>query len=291
MRIGIIAHCTIDTIVLDDQQYDVAGGPACYCAFTAKNLKFDVELYTKYGNDFPLQEQLNNFKTPKSNLLSEEKTTKFKIQLDGSDRKLFLKEKCATIDFVDSKTDGLIISPVFDEISPDVFSKIKNNSNFIILDPQGFLRKKTDENEIFLEHNDIDLSKISAIKTNSDEIKILTGLDGDDAMKFLQRKGIENVILTDKQKISLLVKDKIYSINLPNLTLHDTTGIGDIFCSTFCCTMLKEKDFLWALCFAGGAAQAALENKKIGLEKIPQKGLIENNGAYFYNMIKFRTLS
>ena len=71
----------------------------------------------------------------------------------------------------------------------------------------------------------------------------------------------------------------------------DTTGIGDIFCSTFCCTMLKEKDFLWALCFAGGAAQAALENKKIGLEKIPQKGLIENNGAYFYNMIKFRTLS
>jgi hypothetical protein len=55
--------------------------------------------------------------------------------------------------------------------------------------------------------------------------------------------------------------------------------------------MLKEKDFLWALCFAGGAAQAALENKKISLEKIPQKGLIENNGAYFYNMIKFRTLS
>ena len=75
MRIGIIAHCIIDTIVLDDQQYDVAGGPACYCAFTAKNLKFDVELYTKYGNDFPLQEQLNNFKTPKSKLPSVRDTS------------------------------------------------------------------------------------------------------------------------------------------------------------------------------------------------------------------------
>ena len=109
-------------------------------------------------------------------------------------------------------------------------------------------------------------------------------------MKLLQSKGIENVILTDKQNISLLVKDKIYSIKLPNVNLQDTTGIGDIFCATFCCTMLKEKDFLWALCFAGGAAQAAIENKKFGLEKIPQKGSIENNGSYFYNMVKFRTI-
>ena len=290
MKIGIIAHCTIDTIVLDNLQYDVAGGPACYCAFTAKNLKFDVELYTKYGSDFPLQEQLNNFKNPKSDLLSEDKTTRFKIQLDGSDRKLFLQEKCATIDFVDSKTDGLIISPVFDEISSDVFSKIKNNSNFIILDPQGFLRKKTDENKIFLEHNDIDLSKISAIKVNSDEMKILTGLDGDDAMKFLQRKGIENVILTDKQNISLLSENKIYSITLPDIELNDTTGIGDIFSAAFCCTMLKEKDVLWALSFAGGAAQAALESKQIGLEKIPSKGAVEANAYYFYNTIKFRQI-
>ena len=74
------------------------------------------------------------------------------------------------------------------------------------------------------------------------------------------------------------------------MELFDTTGIGDIFCTTFCCTMLKEKDFLWALSFAGGAAQAALESKKFGLEKIPQKGAIENNGSYFYNLIKFRQI-
>jgi sugar/nucleoside kinase (ribokinase family) len=86
----------------------------------------------------------------------------------------------------------------------------------------------------------------------------------------------------------MLVKDKLYSITLPNLELYDTTGIGDIFCSTFCCTMLKEKDFFWALCFAGGAAQAAIESKEIGLEKIPAKGAIETNASYFYNQIKFK---
>tara|TARA_B100000029_G_scaffold216948_1_gene214687 strand:+ start:4191 stop:5063 length:873 start_codon:yes stop_codon:yes gene_type:complete len=290
MKIGVASHCTIDSIILDNMQYDVAGGPACYCALTAKNLKFDVELYTKHGIDFPLSQELKDFKISTDQSVSEKKTTRFKIFLDGSNRKLFIEELCQKIDFVASNTDGLIISPVFNEISLDIFSKFKNNSDFIMLDPQGFLRRKTKDNEIFLEKSTIDLSKISVIKTNYDEIQALTGQVGDDAMKLLQNQGIENIILTNKQEITLLVKDKIYSINLPNLKLHDTTGIGDIFCSTFCCTMLKEKDFLWALCFAGGAAQAAIENKKFGLEKIPQKTLIENNGSYFYNMVKFRTI-
>jgi sugar/nucleoside kinase (ribokinase family) len=107
-------------------------------------------------------------------------------------------------------------------------------------------------------------------------------------MKNLQKRGVEHVIVTNKREITMLVKDKLYSITLPNLELYDTTGIGDIFCSTFCCTMLKEKDFFWALCFAGGAAQAAIESKEIGLEKIPAKGAIETNASYFYNQIKFK---
>ena len=127
-------------------------------------------------------------------------------------------------------------------------------------------------------------------RVSPDELSALTGSNDTSALLSLQKLGIENVILTNKQDISLLVKDKIYSIQLPNLELFDTTGIGDIFSATFCCTMLREKDFLWALSFAGGAAQAALEAKKIGIKKIPEKGAIENNGSYFYNMVKFRDI-
>ena len=132
--------------------------------------------------------------------------------------------------------------------------------------------------------------QVSAIKISPDELFSLTGVSDDAGLLLLQKNGIENVILTNKQDISLLVKDKIYSIRLPNLELFDTTGIGDIFCATFCCTMLREKDFLWALSFAGGAAQAALETKKFGIEKVPRKGAVENNGSYFYNMLKFRQI-
>ncbi len=52
--------------------------------------------------------------------------------------------------------------------------------------------------------------------------------------------------------------------------------------------MLREKDFFWALCFAGGAAQAALQSKEVGLEKIPSKGAVETNAAYFYNQVKYQ---
>ena len=170
------------------------------------------------------------------------------------------------------------------------FEKIKNDANFVLLDPQGFLRRVNSENKIYLEQTNLNLSGISAIKVNPDELRCLTNTSNIDGIKILQKKGIDNVILTDKQNISLLSENKIYSITLPDIVLNDTTGIGDIFSSAFCCTMLKEKDVLWALSFAGGAAQAALESGQIGLEKIPSKGAIESNAYYFYNTIKFKEI-
>ena len=125
---------------------------------------------------------------------------------------------------------------------------------------------------------------------NPDELYALTGLTGNDGIKQLQKLGIEYVLYTNKREISLLVEDKLYTIFLPKITLADTTGIGDIFCSTFVCTMLKEKDFLWALSFAGGAAQSALESKAFGLEKVPEKNSLESNGSYFYNILEFKQI-
>ena len=62
MKVGIYSHCTIDTIMFGDTKYEAAGGPACYCSLTARNQKFDVNLCTKYGQDFPLIDFLQNNK-------------------------------------------------------------------------------------------------------------------------------------------------------------------------------------------------------------------------------------
>ena len=290
MKIGIYSHCTIDTIIHGNNTYEVPGGPACYCSLTARKQKFDVNLSTKYGADFPLTDSLLENKIRIEDKLSTSDTTRFKIVLNDSDRKLFIQNKCEPLEFLDEDCNGIIISPVFDEITNELFKKIKKSSDFILLDPQGFLRRHNSENLIILKETKLDLDSISAIKVSPNELFALTGANDDAALLSLQKLGVENVIFTNKQNISLLVKDKIYSIRLPNLELFDTTGVGDIFCATFCCTMLREKDFLWALSFAGGAAQAALETKKFGINKIPEKGAVENNGSYFYNMVQFRQI-
>ena len=290
MKVGIYSHCTIDTIVYANTAYEAPGGSACYCSLTARNQKFDVSLETRYGADFPLTDFLLKNKISVENKLSDKDTTRFKIILDHSERELFIQNRCEPLDSIIENVDGAIISPVYDEINNELFKKIKKSSNFILLDPQGFLRYHNSENQILLKKTDLDLDGISVIKVSPDELLALTGSNDDSALLALQKMGIENVILTNKRDISLLVKDKIYSIQLPNLELYDTTGIGDIFCAAFCCTMLRENDFLWALSFAGGAAQGALETKKFGVEKVPQKSAIENNGSYFYNMVQFRQI-
>jgi sugar/nucleoside kinase (ribokinase family) len=290
MKLDVISHCTIDTIQVNDSKYVVPGGPACYCSLTARILKFDVRLHTKFGSDFPLVDYLVEQKIVFENALSTKQTTQFTLNLVNSERVLFLQNKCESISNITLDTDSVIISPLFDEISVELFKKIKNDANFVLLDPQGFLRRTNSENKIHLEQTEIDLSNVSAIKVNPDELRCLTNTSNIDGVKILQKKGIDNVILTDKQNISLLSKNKIYSITLPNIQLDDTTGVGDIFCAAFCCTMLREKDVLWALSFAGGAAQAALESKQIGLEKIPSKIAIESNAYYFYNTVKFKEI-
>ncbi len=290
MKVGIFSHCTMDTIVYENEQYDAPGGPACYCSIAARKQKHDVNLYTKFGSNYPLEEFFNENKIITHNALSSKDTTKFRIELNDSDRKLFVENMCDKIDFIDNDDDGTIISPVFDEISLETYSQIKNSDNFTFLDPQGFLREKNSNNEVSLRKTTLDLTNINAIKMNPDELFALTGLTGHDGIKQLQKLGIEYVIYTNKKEISLLVKDKLYTIFLPKMTLTDTTGIGDIFCSTFTCTMLKEKDFLWALSFAGGAAQSALESKAFGLEKVPEKNALESNGSYFYNIVEFKQI-
>ncbi len=290
MKLDVFSHCTIDTIQINDSKYVVPGGPACYCSLTARILKFDVRLHTKFGSDFPLVNYLTEQKIVFEDALSTKPTTQFILNLVNSERTLFLQNKCESINSVTLDTDSVIISPLFDEISIELFEKIKKNANFVLLDPQGFLRRKNSENKIYLEQTDLNLSNVSAIKVNPDELKCLTSTSNIDGVKILQKKGIDSVILTDKQNISLLSKNRIYSITLPNLELVDTTGIGDIFCAAFCCTMLREKDILWALSFGGGAVQAALESKQIGLEKIPSKGAIESNAYYFYNTVKFKEI-
>ena len=291
MKIAIFSHCTMDEISQNGTITTTAGGPACYCGLTAKNMKFEIDLHTKAGIDFSFKSTLEKkgiFLSQSS--ISEKPTTRFLLNISGTERELYLKTKCDPIESIKSDADGAIVSPVFDEVSEDTLDEIKENFDFTLLDPQGYLRRVANDNKIFFEKTILDLSKITALKADPDEAFYLTGLREKDAMIALQKKGVKHVLYTNKQDITMLVKDRMYHLKIPNMQIADTTGVGDIFCASFTCSYLKEKDPIWAICFAVGAAQAALETRATGLDKVPVGGDTERNAAYLYNLMQFSSV-
>lgn len=287
MRLGIFSHCTVDVIKIGGNTYELAGGPAFYCGLVARRFNFDVELCTKFGSGYAYADVFAEKKIRLENAESHRPTTRFTLEINGTERVLWLQDTCEEIPYKKVSADGILVSPVFHEISPSTLDAIKKDSNEVFLDPQGFLRRVDSENRVFFEKTNLDLTGISAIKVDPKEAYYLTGLEGLAGALEIHKK-VPHVLYTNKQDVSMIYKNKRYSLRLPNVDVYDTVGVGDIFTSAFCCTLLKEKDALWALSFAGGAAHAALESKEVGIGKIPQRGAIEANGAYFYNTLKFQ---
>ena len=90
MKLAVFSHCAIDTITIDGNNYEQIGGAACYSGITARQFKFDVDLHTKFGPDFPKQ-YLDDDRINLVNSESQKNTTKFSISITGPDRTLKLE--------------------------------------------------------------------------------------------------------------------------------------------------------------------------------------------------------
>jgi len=162
-----------------------------------------------------------------------------------------------------------------------------------MLDPQGYTRTVDSARKISLRKKiDVPLNDLNGIKLDSHEISCFTnGLWGKEGLRKVRSKyGIDYIIYTQDQNIYLLQDERLYWLNLPKINSPDSTGLGDIITASFACTIVKEKEAIWALCFAAGALTSALQTREIGIEKIPSKSAIEENAAYYYNIMNYDTI-
>jgi sugar/nucleoside kinase (ribokinase family) len=303
LRIGIASHIVLDTIKsADGSVTESIGGPPSYCGITGRRFGFDVSLATRVGRDFP--QKMRRILCDNDIILSDRQvvdapTTRFSLISEGNSRRLVLSSKCDPLtadEIKDMKVGCWLASPVIDEVPQDVLAAIKQNGgkkNFVMLDPQGYIRTVGSEGQVTLKDRlDLDLSGITAIKVDSQEMSALTGgPSGLEGMQSLQSKGIKFVVFTEHRIIHLLYEKTHYWIKMQDIDTPDSTGAGDILCAAFACAYLKEKDPLWAICFGAGAVRAALETMEIGLAKIPQMSKIEQSASYFYNTVGFQQLS
>jgi hypothetical protein len=215
------------------------------------------------------------------------------------DRELTLQSKCSAIDIEEIKNvkaNCWVVSPVFDEVPIDIVKYLVSSSNekqFVMLDPQGYTRSVDSKGRVSIRKKmDMPIHKVSGIKLDSQEISCFTnGLQGVEGMKKIRSTyEIDYVLYTQDQVIHLLEEGKHYWINVPKHETPDSTGLGDIITSSFACTIVKEKDSVWAFCFSAGALTAALQTKEVGIKKIPSKSAIEQNATYYYNTMNFEII-
>ena len=141
MKLAIAAHCAVDTITINDTNYEQIGGSACYCGITARQFKFDVDLFTKFGSDFPKQ-YLSENKINFINSESQKNTTKFAISISGADRTLKLENECDPIDYSNVDADGHLVSPIYHEINNETLKNIIENDPDKFLEEEIHLRKE-----------------------------------------------------------------------------------------------------------------------------------------------------
>jgi sugar/nucleoside kinase (ribokinase family) len=311
MKIAIASHIVLDSIKdTEGRTTQSLGGPACYGGFTAKQFGFEVILATKVGKKDFSHVNMKVLRDHGINInehqMVDSATTKFELIINNKDsRALFLLSKCLPLtveDIQTIQTDCWLVSPVIDEIPTNILAAIVKDGgkkNFVMLDPQGYLRsidpKRISSSSsgriLLLDHLSLDLSGITAIKVDKEELAALTGgLQGLEGMQFLHStKGVSFVISTANNIVNLLHNKMLYSVKV-DVNTSDYTGAGDILSAAFCCSYLKEKDPLWAICFAAGTVRAALETKLTGLDKIPPKSKIEHNAYYYYGTVAFQKL-
>jgi sugar/nucleoside kinase (ribokinase family) len=308
MKIAIASHIVLDSIKDTEGRITQSlGGPACYCSLTAKQFGFEVMLATRVGKRDFTQSNMkilydHGITIEEYQMVESANTTKIELMLNNDSRDLFLLSKCVplTLDDIQKvEADCWLVSPVIDEVPANILAAIVKNGgkkNFVMLDPQGYMRSvnttPTSSKRISLLDNlTLDLSGITAIKTDKEELSALTGgLEGLEAMQFLQStKGVKFVISTANNVVHLVHNKMHYWLKV-DINSSDYTGAGDILSAAFCCSYLKERDPLWAICFGVGAVRAALETKLTGLNKIPSKSKIEHNAYYYYGTVAFQRL-
>ena len=277
LKIAIASHISIDNI---DNKLCHLGGSACYCGLVCRQIGIDTTLVTKVGEDFPndLHHFMNERGLTVNKLEKNYPTTRFHLKYHNDSRQLFLTAKCSpltTDDIKDIDVDGWIVSPIIDEVPFSVLKEITKKNRFVMLDPQGYIRKvdslgRVSENKKIK----LDLVGISAIKADEQEFDALN----DSLLYQPQFK-----IMTSRNRT---IRMNQYEINLDHYRASvDATGLGDILTAAFTCAYLEEGDPKWALCYGAGAIQAALETRSVGLNKIPTKSQIEKNAICLSNKL------
>jgi len=288
----VAGFLTIDTILLPIRTITSIGGPPSYAGLICSRFGLEVFALTRIGIDFP-DDQLVWLARNGINLRaidkSSKKTTRFRIEGDGPARNLFLLSRCEDLSLdqlPDTKFDASLISPIAQEISPELLKAIVDRSDFTFLDPQGFVRTFDNRGQVSitsLKEAGV-VTSVDALKMDRDEAYAITGkTEAREALTKLSSMGVRRALVTQGGEMChILEGKKIYGVHVPKVKIVDSTGAGDILGGTLVASYLRSRDFLWSACF--GIAASSLSLNLIALSKIDLPISVDEQARRLYSL-------
>lgn len=294
MKVLVSGFITIDTIQLPMRQITSVGGPPSYAGLICARFGHAVSPLTKVGNDFPDEQAVwlarNGIVLRAPDRSLTRPTTRFTISNASGNRSLSLAARCEDIAASqippDTRFSAALVSPLAGEISPALLTEISSRSDFIFLDPQGFVRSFDSEGRVSaapLRDKSI-LSKVDAIKMDRTEAEMLTGKsDPREALEKVSSIGVRKAIVTrGAESCFVLDGARIYEVQVPRAPVVDSTGAGDILGGATVSWFLKTRDFLRSACF--GIAASSLSLHMIALAKVDLPMSVDESAMRLFSM-------
>lgn len=269
---------TIDDIMVDERRFTSLGGPPSYAGYAASIFNARVRAVSRIGRDFP-DEYLRIFLSGSIDLGDNYKsydslTTRFRIRIIKNERELRLLYKCEEPDpnALLTDADALILNSVTGELKFNRVRGFIKNFSIRYLDPQGYLRVFDSDGRVKLRRPD-DISFIkhfNIIKVDEEEALVLTGIFNPvEAASKLSSYSNGIVILTMGERgVIIANRESLYSLPAPNVTVVESTGMGDILGGIFVSEYVRGDDALWAVSLGVAGASIAGSSGLDGINKV-----------------------
>jgi len=224
----IVGHYTHDVIINSQNSFQRLGGGAGYASIVAEGLNKPFKTLSKVGDDFLyLTECVQN-----PTILANRKTTSFINDTRSIPRRHQVKDLCEPFhpDDIDCTADVAIVCGVIGEVLPETIKKLREKSQFLVADIQGFIRKIDQTGRV--DHCPLHESEFHEVISLLDYLKV-----SDEELPFIDvektRKQTTLLVTYGDDGCTVYDRERHYHIPAYPVSVVDSTGAGDSFLMGF----------------------------------------------------------
>ncbi|MEM2282491.1 MAG: carbohydrate kinase family protein [Candidatus Hadarchaeales archaeon] len=264
----VVGHVAIDVNVFPwGVVENVLGGAPTYSGFFLAGLGKRVGILSKVGIDFTelFPPIFGKFGLDTEGLIvAGERSTTFQNTYDEHGNRVQVCKHLApplTVGDIPSYYtgfEGVYISPLGQEVSPELLAELRKRARVLMMDPQGLFRRIGADGRVRLESFDrlADYLKyVDIAKVGKDELAAFPGKSPAQVAEELRAAGASVAVVTQGEGGCIVSDGKeIRKFPALQVEVRDHTGAGDVFGAAFLCRYVETHDVVQSAKFANAAA-------------------------------------